>query len=169
MYRALASVLFIVACGYQPAASVRSSVEVTAISTRVPRPEISACLTAELRLGLTATSHRPARELYRLEGELVDSTAEPGTLTRVGGEIGAVDQATTLAVRVRLVHRDGGVVWGPRLYHLRRRALEGSSPARSYASARQAMEWSCGALAARIIDDITFYLSAQRERLESGH
>lgn len=166
MFRVLPSALLLIACGYQPAASLRSGVEVNAITTSIPMPEVASCLTSELQLGLGAAS-RGVRDDYILEGELVDGTAEPGTFSRADGRIGSVDQETTLALRAQLIHRDRGVVWGPQVFRVRRRAPGASSAARLHAAARQANEWNCQELALRVVEDVTFFLSVEREQRET--
>jgi hypothetical protein len=163
MVRVLPVVTLIVACGYQSAAAHRSSVFVDAISTQVPYPEISTCLTSELRLGLSTMSKRRGVETYRLEGMLIDAAAAPGAISRPRGGINSVDQVAELTVRARLVHRDRGVVWGPEAYRVQQRGLDMSGPTRSHASAREAVRRACYDIAERIVDDVTFFLSAGDE------
>ena len=151
----------VLACGYHPTYPLRSRVVVASVTTHAPVPDVAACLTEELRLGLEAASPRADEAAYRLEGEVIDASIEPGTLARAVDGLRPVDQDTSLVFRARLLRVGHGVVWGPQVYRIRRRAIEGARASESSSAASVQITWSCAELAERVIDDVTDVVASQ--------
>jgi hypothetical protein len=145
----------VTACGYRSARPAFSQVEVEAIATDVPQPEVAACLTRELRLGLAARGVRVERHSsLRLEGELRRAEARPGAVAMAPNPV-AVDQRISLTLRLRLVDRLRGVVWGPTNIRVERRAALGPSGLASAAAADQGLLRACHEAADQALLELT--------------
>lgn len=147
--------LLLSACGYRPARPPFDAVAVAPIAAEAPVPEVAACLTRELRRGLAARGVRVGRGArLRLEGEVVAAGAEPGGLAFESRPV-ATDQDLVLVVRVRLVDRRRGPVWGPTNLRLRRRAALGPSALHSIEAAREGWLRACREAADEIILELS--------------
>jgi hypothetical protein len=145
-----------VACGYRPARPTFAEVTVAAVVSEAPEPEVAACLTEELRLGLAARGVRVVRGAdLRLEAEVMSADIEPGPAA-FRREPVAVEQVSTLVVRVRLVRAGHGVVWGPSNVRVETRAALGPGARHSAAAGREGLLRACRDAAARVIDDLAF-------------
>ncbi len=155
----ITTLLVLQGCGYRPLISQTAAIEVAAIQTRVPEPELTACLTRELRVGLAARlPQRRGGDEFVLRGEILSVNVAPAELARTRSGLRPIDQGVGLVLQVRLIGPDGSTVFGPTNYQVRERALEGPDPVSSHSAAGSGLSRACTRAAQQVVDDILFEL-----------
>lgn len=139
-------------CGYHSLLPRYPELAVAPVLSRAPDPELAACLTAELREGLAARGVRlSARAPRTLEAEVLEETAGPDSIA-VRESLVPAEEAVEVVLRVRVVGRGEGALWGPRVFRLARRSAEGPTSLASAASLEIATAALCRDLASQVLD-----------------
>lgn len=145
--------LTLAGCGYSSAMLHGRAVDAAAVRAEVPEPALAACLTRQLRLGLSSRGGAGPAEV-RLEATLVEAEVSPGALEQ-RERVRPIDRSVSLVLRARAHSvEDGEILFGPRNYRVSARALVGEGARRSRGAVEQALSGSCHEVARQVVDDL---------------